>query len=238
MRSLPRVAADGGLPGPSASWSPGLVILGRWRSGSSSSCGPRRSRSLTALLPIVLAASLWPPAVAWARRLAETLGALIVSKAVIVLVLSLALDAVANAGSGASTALTGGALLLLAAFMPYVVLKLVPAVELAAVSHLESVRRRGTATSGRAAGRAVSMAVAAMPAPKPTIDTVGSNPVGMLQGIDDDIFAGTALDPTVSRPKGRPPILSVPASAGTHVWERDRYGPRLVWRPPGYVPDD
>ena len=42
----------------------------------------------TAVLPLVLASTLWPPAVAWARRLAEVLFALIVSKAVIVLVLT------------------------------------------------------------------------------------------------------------------------------------------------------
>ncbi len=190
----------------------------------------------TAVLPLVLAASLWPPAGAWARRLFETLGALIVSKAVIVLVLSVALDAVAHAGEGPSTALTGGALLLLASFMPYVVLRLVPLAEAASISHLESIRHRAGAAAKRVPRHAVSLALAGSgAAAAPVIDAVGSNPVGMLPGLDVDLIAGTALDPDAMFVKGPRPVAAVPASAGTHVWERDHIGPRLVWKPPGHV---
>lgn len=194
---------------------------------------------VTALLPLVLAASLWPPAVSWARRTAETLGALIVSKAVIVLVLSIALAAITHAGSDASTAVTGAALLLLATFMPYAVLRLVPAIEAAAVTHLESVRHRATATARDVGRHGVSLAVAGLDAGlQPSVDPIGSNPIPMMPGIEGDITKGTALDPTATFVKGPPPIKAVPASAGTHVWERDSIGPRLVWKPPGYVPDD
>ena len=190
----------------------------------------------TALLPLVLAASLWPPAAAWVRRLAETLGALIVSKAVIVLVLALALDAVAHAGDGASSVLTGGAMLLLASFMPFAVLRLVPAVEAAAVSHLEGVRHRAVGAARQHGARAVSLALAgAGGAAAPGIDAAGASPVGMLPGLDVDLVAGTPLDPSARFVRGAPPYAAVPASAGTHVWERDHIGPQLVWKPPGHV---
>lgn len=231
-------AATGALPGLIAVVVAGLVILGSLVLWIELIVRAAAITIATALLPLVLAASLWPPAVAWARRLAETLGALIVSKAVIVLVLSIALDAIANAGGGASTALTGGALLLLAGFMPYAVLRIVPAVESAAVSHLESVRHRATGAVRQATGRAVSLAVGATGGTAmPSVDPVGSNPIGMLEGIEGDITKGTPLDPEMKRARGRPPIIDVPASAGTHVWERDRYGPRLVWKPPGWRDD-
>jgi hypothetical protein len=187
----------------------------------------------TALLPLILATSLWPPAVAWAKRLAETLGALIVSKAVIVLVLSIALDAVANAGAGASSALTGAAMLLLAAFAPFVVLRLVPAIEGAAVLHLEGVRRRATGAAAQATGRAVSLATgSAGGAIAPSIDAVGSNPIGLLPGVDADVTSGTCLDPTFRPPRGPSPRKAIPASAGRHVWKHDKWGPRVVWVPP------
>ena len=191
----------------------------------------------TAVLPLVLASTLWPPAVAWARRLAEVLFALIVSKAVIVLVLTVALDAVANATAGPATALTGGALLLLASFMPYAVLRLVPLVEAAGIGHLESVRHRAASVATRAPRQAVALALAGAggAAAVPGVDRVGADPIGMLPGIDVDLVAGTALDPDATFTKGPRPVAAVPASMGTHVWERDHLGPRLVWKPPGHV---
>jgi hypothetical protein len=231
------VGATPALPGAIGVVVAGLVILGALALWVELVVRSAAITVATALLPIVFAASLWPPAVAWAKRLAETLGALIVSKAAIVLVLSLALDAVAHTpGAGVSTALTGGALLLLASFMPYAVLKLVPIAEGAAVSHLESVRHRAGAVARQVPQRAVSMALAgAGGAAVPGVDPVGSNPVGMMPGLDVDLVKGTPLDPETKFKKGRRPLIAVPASAGTHVWERDRYGPRLVWKPPGHV---
>ena len=88
----------------------------------------------------------------WCRRLVETLAALILSKFV---------DrghpqpgggcrGVGHlghrlAGSGFSSVLAGGALLVLATFVPFSILRLIPAVEAGAVGHLEGARQRGTA---------------------------------------------------------------------------------------------
>jgi hypothetical protein len=190
---------------------------------------------LTAALPLVLAAALWPPAIAWARRVAETLGALVASKVVIVLVLVVALDAVAHPGAGAASALTGGAMLLLAAFAPYAVLRLVPIAEAAAISHLEGIRHRASAATRQLGGHAVSLALGGAGAAVPSIDPIGSDPIGMAEGSDVDPFVGSPLDPDATFARSRVPLVAVPASAGRHVWERDEYGPRLVWKPPWHV---
>jgi hypothetical protein len=229
------VASSSALPGAVAALVALLVIFGSLLLWFELVVRAAAITVATAVLPFVFAASLWPPAIAWARRLVETIGGLIISKAVIVLVLSIALDAVAHAGSGGATALTGGAILLLAAFMPYAVLRLVPVAEAAAFSHLESVRHRAGSGVRQVSRHAASLAVGGAGGVGPALDAVGSNPVGMMPGLDVDLIAGTPLDPTQTPVRGPSPVKAVPASAGTHVWERDARGPRLVWKPPGHV---
>jgi len=92
-------------------------------------------------LPVALAGLVWPATSVRSRRLVELLAALILSKFVIVAVLSLGVAMVAN-GDGIDVAVSGGALLLLAAFAPFVVLRLAPVVETAAIAHLEGIERR------------------------------------------------------------------------------------------------
>lgn len=100
-------------------------------------------------LPLALASLVWPAVGHWCRRLVDTLAALILSKFVIVAVLSLAVGAIgAGTGSGFSAVLEGGALLLLAAFTPFVLLRLVPAVEAGAVHQLEGARHRVRRAAG------------------------------------------------------------------------------------------
>jgi hypothetical protein len=96
-------------------------------------------------LPLALASLVWPAVSHWCRRLIETLAALILSKFVIVAVLSMATGALSSglaSGGGFSAILAGGALLLLATFTPFTLLRLIPAVEAGAVSHLEGARHR------------------------------------------------------------------------------------------------
>jgi hypothetical protein len=111
-------------------------------------------------LPLALATLVWPAISHACRRLVEILVALIVSKFVIVSILCLSLGALAS-GSGFPTVLAGAALLLLAAFTPVALLRLVPLAEFGAVEHLDSVRHRATgAVTGapRAAMGAASLA--------------------------------------------------------------------------------
>ncbi len=97
-------------------------------------------------LPLAMATLVWPAVSHWCRRLAETLAALVLSKLVVVAILSLAAGALAGNGGSAdlSGVISGAALLLLAAFSPFTLLRLVPAVEAGAVMHLEGVSRRAS----------------------------------------------------------------------------------------------
>jgi hypothetical protein len=101
-------------------------------------------------LPLILAGLVWPSTARWTRRLIETLIALILSKFVIVAVISLATAALADPGGGGFGAVMGGAaLMLMAAFSPFALLKLMPAVEGAAVSHLEGMGRKPVHAAAR-----------------------------------------------------------------------------------------
>ena len=77
--------------------------------------------------PVVLVARIWPKLEKWATRLAEALTALILSKFVIVAVLSVAAAALADsrASEGFNGVLAAGALFVFAAFAPLVLFRLV-----------------------------------------------------------------------------------------------------------------
>ncbi len=109
-------------------------------------------------LPLALVALVWPSISHWCRRLVETLAALILSKFVIVATLSLAAGAVAS-GSGFSSVLAGGALLVLATFVPFAILRLIPLVEAGAIGHLEGARQRGMGALTRVPKSAASFAL-------------------------------------------------------------------------------
>lgn len=118
-------------------------------------------------LPLALASVAWPAISHWCRRLVDALVALILGKFVIVAVLSLAAGALGGAaggpvggaaGSGAeggtgaasggfSAVLGGAALLLLAAFAPWALFRLVPFLEAGAIGHLEAVSHRTRQTA-------------------------------------------------------------------------------------------
>ncbi len=109
-------------------------------------------------LPLALAALVWPAVSHWARRLVDTLAALILAKFVIVAVLALAAGELAHA-RGFAAVLGGAALLLLAGFAPWSLFRLIPALEAGAVSHLEGTGRQ---VARNATGPARSLAHAAL----------------------------------------------------------------------------
>jgi hypothetical protein len=84
------------------------------------------------MLPLAFAALVWPARRIWAARLVELLVSLILSKFVIVAVLSLAAAAFAADNTGTSQLLTAMALLLLSTFAPWALMRLLPFTELAA----------------------------------------------------------------------------------------------------------
>lgn len=156
----------------------------------------------TLFLPLALAGLVWPSVSHWCRRLADTIAALVLSKLVVAAVLSLAAGAIAGAVTGTSgdssggfaTAMTGIALLIVATTSPFVLLRLVPAVEAGAVLHLEHVRHR-LQRSAMAPVRAASVAAqlaggagmlggtaAAQAAPPTGAGAGAAGSIGMLRG--------------------------------------------------------
>lgn len=91
----------------------------------------------TLFLPLALAGLAWPATAHWARRLGETLAALVLMKLVIAGVLALAVGGLADPSGGISGVMEGLALLALAAGAPFAMMRLLPMIESGAVGHLE-----------------------------------------------------------------------------------------------------
>ena len=106
-------------------------------------------------LPLTFVAMVWPATGRWARRLVELLIAIILAKFVIVSILTLATAAITNAGVVAGEGntfeqmLAGSALLVLAAWSPFALLRMIPAMEVAA-ANVASQRSTVSAAAGSA----------------------------------------------------------------------------------------
>jgi hypothetical protein len=91
-------------------------------------------------LPLTFVAMIWPATSRWARRLVELLVAVIFAKFVIVSIISLASAAITNTtlvqggGSEFERMIAGSALLVLAAWSPFALLRLIPMMEVAAAT--------------------------------------------------------------------------------------------------------
>lgn len=100
-----------------------------------------------AFLPLVLISLIWPSLASWSRRLIETLAALILSKMVVMVVLVMAVGALGDQHQqGFATIVTGIGLLLLAAFAPFSLLRLLPLFESSSMMALEGLRNRATSS--------------------------------------------------------------------------------------------
>jgi hypothetical protein len=94
-------------------------------------------------LPVALVGLIWPATARWGKRVAEMITALILSKFVVVAILSLAVGALRGGIQGSmSGLLTGAALLLLACMSPFALLRMVPIIEAGAIAHLDGVGRQ------------------------------------------------------------------------------------------------
>jgi hypothetical protein len=95
-------------------------------------------------LPLALAGLVWEPTRRWAARLARTLVALILSKFVIVVILTTGTSALASGSDGASGVLAGAAMLLVAMFSPFLVFRITGVFDDAGGhAALDGVRSRG-----------------------------------------------------------------------------------------------
>jgi hypothetical protein len=123
-----------------------------------------------AFLPLVLVSMVWPTLASWSRRLVETLLALILSKLVVVAVLEMAVGALGSQqGAGFSTVVTGIALLMLAAFAPFSLLRLLPMFESSAALALEGLRQRGVQSAMHGAPRQAASLATAMATKSPPL---------------------------------------------------------------------
>ena len=104
-------------------------------------------------VPLSLAGLVWPTTSHWVKRHVELLVALILSKFVIVAALDLAVGAIGNQSphgtANPGTTMTGAAILVLAAFSPFVLLRFAPILEAAALSHLDGLTHRAISTASR-----------------------------------------------------------------------------------------
>jgi hypothetical protein len=166
------------------------------------------------MLPLAFAAMVWPARRVWAIRALELLVALILSKFAIVAVLTLggaALNRIGHFGIGA--AISGIALLMLATFAPWALLRLLPLSELA--SGAASGLRREAAGSATAMTNAVGGVLS--PTAGYTEDSAGSSygVPSMMANVDGSARSGRdGGDPVVASGGGAAGVPAGTASDG------------------------
>jgi hypothetical protein len=110
------------------------------------------------MLPLAFSAFVWPARRIWAIRAVELLAALILSKFAIVAVLSLGGAAVSSAGNSVTGLMAGAVLIVLAAFSPWALMRLIPLAELATGAagplrgELRAIGERAARAQGQALG--------------------------------------------------------------------------------------
>jgi hypothetical protein len=138
-------------------------------------------------LPLGLAAIIWPATAHITKRFIEMLVAIIGSKFVIVATLSLGAAMVEQHDAGVDDAIKATAILLLAAFAPFGLLRLIPVLEIAAAAQLEGMSRRPLRAAAGVAATAVGGAKGA---------------AGMLlNGAGGDGVSGGSVMPTDIAPR-------------------------------------
>jgi hypothetical protein len=163
-------------------------------------------------MPLALVGYIWPATAHLAKRVVEILAALILSKFVIIGALALGEAALrAKTGEGSlDGAITGSAILLIAAFAPFCVLRLAPVVEAAAIAHLEGMSRR----PGQAATRAVTTAAATvLPAARVLMSAANRTPDGAGVGAAPGGSGGTSVLPqAIPERKADYPVAAGPGA--------------------------
>jgi hypothetical protein len=160
---------------------------------------------VVAMLPLVFAAMVWPARRVWAVRAVEVLVALILAKVAIVVVLALGASALAHGGvTGISKLLGGLALILLGAFSPWVLLRLIPLAEVAsaAVGH---IRGHVHATAGM---RTPEAALAGKAVEK----VRGTSGNGTAQATGDAVVSGLAVQELLEQMQRRARTAEAPSA--------------------------
>jgi hypothetical protein len=156
------------------------------------------------MLPLFFAALVWPARRVWATRAVELLVALILSKFVIVAVLALGGAALEHAAAFSITSLLAGlALVLLAAFSPWALLRMLPLHEMASAAATglrhAPIHRLDTA---RADGHALADA---------TVDVVGALPSRLREMTRQSPGRGVSEPPRLPASQTAGPAEPVPS---------------------------
>jgi hypothetical protein len=208
------------------------------------------------MLPLAFAAMVWPARRTWAIRAVEVLVALILAKFAIVAVLALAGAALDHRGSvGVAGSLAGAVLVLLGAFAPWALLRLLPLSELASAAagplrgELSPVSRRfgsvladepadwaRTVTAGmrrqadesREAGPHDDAATHGAQSEAARLAELAAGPVGAAAST-----AAGGADPPAARPDAIPPAASSPEPAQSTAVPPERSpGMDAIWQQP------
>jgi hypothetical protein len=179
---------------------------------------------LLVLVPVIVPLAAFPAARRLGWRLAETFLAVAMSKFLIVITLMLGFDELQ--GSSATQVITGAVTLILATFSPFLLLKVIPFVETAALHNLEGVRARMTRSVTNIPSSPVGQAVRAM---VPGVPFAGLEPRPDDLGLD--MWEGTPETPMpVVTGEKLPPPIGTPTPRGGHVaYRTDEMGPVVGW---------
>ncbi len=189
----------------------------------------------TLLCPLALAGLVWPVTSHWARRLGETLVALVFSKVVIAATLALAAATLAR-GGGVAGLVQGVALLALAALAPFALLRLVPIVEAGAIGHLEGLAARARRGAEHSYGRAQALARSEPAQPWSALALLGSSAgaAGPSPAASGDAGSSGGAPGGASGGGGWPSGgLVEPLGVGGPLWAgpgRDPSAPGSPWR--------
>jgi hypothetical protein len=179
---------------------------------------------LLVLVPVIVPLATFPAGRRLGWRLAETFLAVAVSKLLIVITLTLGFDELL--GSSATEVITGALTLILATCSPYLLLKMIPFVETAALHNLEGVRARLTkSVTGLSSSPLVRGAQALMP------DEPVTGPAERPEDLGLGMWEG---GPEAPMPEATgnslPPPIGTPTPRGGHVaYRTDEIGPVVGW---------
>jgi hypothetical protein len=179
---------------------------------------------LLVLVPVIVPLATFPAGRRLGWRLAETFLAVALSKFLIVVTLLLGFDELQ--GSSATQVITGAVTLMLATFSPFLLLKVIPFVETAALHNLEGVRARFTRSVANIPSSPVGQAVRAL---TPAAPFKGPEPRPDDLGLD--MWEGTPETPmpVVTGEKLPPPIGTPTPRAGHVAYRTDEMGPVVGW---------
>lgn len=168
------------------------------------------------MLPLVFAAMVWPARRVWAIRAVEVLVALILAKFAIVSILALAAAALGHSGGNVIVrALAGLVLVMLGAFAPWVLLRLLPLAEVASaaaghVRHHAQGQIAGELTLGKHGVLAASDGVSALvervralgeQTAEPTVDP-SDHIIGAARPTSSDAFPGQVAPTSPTNSEG------------------------------------